>query len=68
MTTGMLNSAEKLLHEILTSLRPAIQRGIPVVGLEPSCVTVFRDELTNLIHGNEDTKRLQQQTFMLSEF
>lgn len=65
---GMLDSAEKLLHEILTNLRPAIQRGVPVIGLEPSCVTVFRDELTNLIHGNEDAKRLQQQTFMLSEF
>ncbi|MBV9499918.1 MAG: FAD-binding oxidoreductase [Acidobacteriaceae bacterium] len=65
---GMLDLAEKLLREILTSLRPAIQQGIPVIGLEPSCVTVFRDEMTNLIHGNEDAKRLQQQTFLLSEF
>ncbi|MBV8941898.1 MAG: 4Fe-4S dicluster domain-containing protein, partial [Solirubrobacterales bacterium] len=65
---GMLDLAEKLLREILTSLRPAIQQGIPVIGLEPSCVTVFRDEMTNLIHGDEDAKRLQQQTFLLSEF
>ncbi len=65
---GMLNLAEKLLHQILSTLKPAIQRSLPVVGLEPSCVTVFRDELTNLIHGNEGAKRLQQQTYTLSEF
>ncbi|MDQ2944912.1 MAG: heterodisulfide reductase-related iron-sulfur binding cluster, partial [Acidobacteriota bacterium] len=65
---GMLNLAERLLHDILETLRPAIQKGIPVVGLEPSCITVFRDELTNLIHGNQDAERLRSQTFMLSEF
>lgn len=65
---GMLDLAKKLLRQILTTMRPAIRQGIPVVGLEPSCVTVFRDELTNLIYGDEDAKRLQQQTFLLSEF
>jgi FAD/FMN-containing dehydrogenase/Fe-S oxidoreductase len=65
---GMLNLAKKLLLEILAALRPAIQRGVPIVALEPSCATVFRDELTDLIHGNEDAKRLQQQTYLLSEF
>jgi FAD/FMN-containing dehydrogenase/Fe-S oxidoreductase len=65
---GMLNLAENLLHDILNVLRPAIQSGIPVVGLEPSCIVVFRDELTNLLHGDEDAKRLSTQTFLLSEF
>ena len=65
---GMLTTAKKLLRQLLTVLKPAIERGIPIVGLEPSCVTVFRDELTNLIHGDEDARRLQKQTLMLSEF
>jgi Fe-S oxidoreductase len=65
---GMLNLAQKLLQQILTALKPAIQRGIPVVVLEPSCASVFRDELTDLLHGNEDAKLLQQQTYLLSEF
>ncbi|MGC2657906.1 MAG: FAD-binding and (Fe-S)-binding domain-containing protein [Bryobacteraceae bacterium] len=65
---GMLDTAKKLLYQILEGLRPAIQAGVPVIGLEPSCVSVFRDELTNLIHGNQDAKRLQSQTFLLSEF
>ena len=46
--------------QILDTLRPQIQAGIPVVGLEPSCMAVFRDELTNLFPNDEDAKRLQQ--------
>ncbi len=57
-----------LLREILDTLRPEIEAGTPVVGLEPSCVAVFRDELMNLFPMDEDAKRLSQQTFILSEF
>src|SRR5205085_1902170 len=42
--------------------------GTPIVGLEPSCMTVFRDELPNLLYGDEDAKRLSAQSFILSEF
>ena len=65
---GMLETAKSLLYQILGELGPAIERGIPVVGLEPSCVTVFRDEMTDLLYGNENAKRLKDQTFLLSEF
>ncbi len=65
---GMLDTAERLLRQILTTLQPWIAAGVPVVGFEPSCVAVFRDELTNLFPHNEDAKRLNQQTFILSEF
>ncbi len=39
-----------------------------MVVLEPSCAAVFRDELPNLMHGNDLAKRLAGQTFLLSEF
>jgi Fe-S oxidoreductase len=39
-----------------------------VVGLEPSCVAVFRDEMVNLFPHDEDAKRLSEQSFLLSEF
>ena len=42
--------------------------GAPVVGLEPSCISVFREEMPNLLHGNEDAARLSKQSFLLSEF
>jgi Fe-S oxidoreductase len=65
---GMLGLARKLLVQILDNLRPQIRAGVCVVGLEPSCVSVFRDELKNLMHGDDDAKRLSEQTFLLSEF
>ena len=65
---GMLKLAKSLLRELLDAMRPAIRRGIPVVGLEPSCVSVFRDELTDLFPGDEDAALLRKQTYLLSEF
>jgi Fe-S oxidoreductase len=38
------------------------------VGLEPSCVSVFRDELPNLFAKDQDAKRMAGQTFTLDEF
>jgi FAD/FMN-containing dehydrogenase/Fe-S oxidoreductase len=65
---GMLDEARALLAQILEKLRPQIRAGIPVIGLEPSCVAVFRDELTNLFPEDEDARRLRKQAFLLSEF
>jgi Fe-S oxidoreductase len=65
---GMLDLAKRLLCRILETLRPQIQAGIPVIGLEPSCAAVFRDELTNLLPHDQDAQRLRKQTYLLSEF
>ncbi|HWJ46861.1 MAG TPA: FAD-linked oxidase C-terminal domain-containing protein [Candidatus Udaeobacter sp.] len=65
---GMLDRAERLLLEILDQLEPEIEAGIPVVGLKPSCVAVFRDELTNLFPHDARAQALSKQTFLLSEF
>ena len=65
---GMLDRAQALLLQILDELSPEIEAGIPVVGLEPSCVAVFRDELLNLLPHNERAQALSRQTFLLSEF
>jgi len=65
---GMLDTAKELLNRVLTSLRPQIAAGLPVIGLEPSCISVFRDEMPNLLAHNKDAERLSRQTFLLSEF
>jgi Fe-S oxidoreductase len=64
----MLDRAQALLLQILDELSPEIEAGIPVVGLEPSCVAVFRDELINLFPHDERAQALSRQTFLLSEF
>ena len=65
---GMLDRAQALLLQILDELSPEIEAGIPIVGLEPSCVAVFRDELLNLFPHDERAHALSRQTFLLSEF
>ena len=64
---GFLGQARRRLRQIVRTLRADIRAGTPVVGLEPSCVAVFRDELVNLFPRDHDAARLAQQTFVLSE-
>ncbi len=65
---GMLGRAKRQLRRILETLREPIAAGVPVVGLEPSCVAVFRDELVNLFPDDPAAVRLSAQTFFLAEF
>ncbi|HSL84217.1 MAG TPA: heterodisulfide reductase-related iron-sulfur binding cluster, partial [Thermoanaerobaculia bacterium] len=64
---GMLDLAERQLRQILDALRDDVRAGVPVVGLEPSCVATFRDELPNLLAGDDDARRLAEQTRTLAE-
>jgi FAD/FMN-containing dehydrogenase/Fe-S oxidoreductase len=65
---GMLDRAKRWLAQILTSLREEIEAGFPMVGLEPSCTALFRDELMEMFPENENARRLCQQTYTLGEF
>jgi FAD/FMN-containing dehydrogenase/Fe-S oxidoreductase len=65
---GMLDKAKLYLKRILQDLAPQIDAGLPIVVLEPSCASVFRDELRNLFPGDARADRLSRQTFLLSEF
>ena len=64
----MLDRARAQLEEILTALQSDVAAGTPVIGLEPSCVSVFRDEMPNLLGRNDAAAKLRGQTFLLSEF
>ena len=65
---GMLDRAKRLLLKTMDALAVAIEAGIPIVVLEPSCAAVFRDELINLFPDDERARKLSRQTFLLSEF
>ncbi len=65
---GMLDTARIFWRRMLSVLRPQIEAGVHVVGVEPSCVASFRDELPNLMPHDEDAKRLSLQTLTLAEF
>ena len=65
---GMLDRAKQYLQRIMKVLAPEIDAGLPIVVLEPSCASVFRDELRNLFPEDARADRLRRQTFLLSEF
>jgi FAD/FMN-containing dehydrogenase/Fe-S oxidoreductase len=65
---GLLNEAKTYLRRILGALGPEIDAGLPIVVLEPSCASVFRDELRGLFPEDPRADRLRRQTFLLSEF
>jgi Fe-S oxidoreductase len=63
-----LDSARRYLLRALALLEPYIHADMPIVVLEPSCATVFRDELTNLLPNDDRGHKLKANTFLLSEF
>jgi Fe-S oxidoreductase len=65
---GMLDRAKEYLQRIMDALSAQIDAGIPIIVLEPSCASVFRDELRNLFPKDPRATRLRSQTFLLSEF
>jgi Fe-S oxidoreductase len=64
----MLDRAKGYLLRVLQVLGDHIDAGLPIVVLEPSCASVFRDELHNLFPRDERANRLRGQIFLLSEF
>jgi Fe-S oxidoreductase len=65
---GFLPLAQAYLRSALATMEPYLRDGTPIVGLEPSCIAVFRDELLNMLPNNVDAQRLAQQTYTLAEF
>jgi Fe-S oxidoreductase len=69
---GFLKQARTYLEKILHDFAPQIDAGLPFVFLEPSCATVFRDELINFFPPDSQAgpraQRLRDQTLLLSQF
>jgi Fe-S oxidoreductase len=64
---GFLPTAKRYLEHILEAMAPHIEARTPVVVLEPSCASVFRDELHGLYPEREDAKKFRGQVMLLGE-
>jgi Fe-S oxidoreductase len=65
---GFLDAAQRYLLRVLGDLREEIRAGTPVVGMEPSCLAVFKDELTKMLPHDDDAARLSSQAYHFAEF
>jgi FAD/FMN-containing dehydrogenase/Fe-S oxidoreductase len=64
---GMLDLARHQLRRVLTAMEPALRLGVPVLVLEPSCLSVFRDELVNLFPDDDRARQLAARAVSLAE-
>jgi FAD/FMN-containing dehydrogenase/Fe-S oxidoreductase len=67
LSVGAVDDARREAERTVAALEPYVARGVPVIGLEPSCLFGFRDEIPALLKS-ERAKRLAEQCFMLEEF
>jgi FAD/FMN-containing dehydrogenase/Fe-S oxidoreductase len=65
---GFLGLAERYLRNTLDVLRDEIRQGTPIVGMEPSCLAVFKDELTSMLPHDDDAGRLAGCAMHFAEF
>jgi FAD/FMN-containing dehydrogenase/Fe-S oxidoreductase len=67
LASGMVDEARNEARRLLEAVRPYVSRGIPIIGLEPSCLLTLRDEYRSMLPGDE-TEALAQQAMLLEEF
>jgi Fe-S oxidoreductase len=65
---GLLSAARSYLAQVLRRMAPQIDAGLPFVFLEPSCASVFKDELLELFPSDPRAKRLSDQVWLFADF
>lgn len=65
---GLLDEAKALLRMAVDELSEDILAGVPLVGLEPGCLSVFKDELAKQLPDDAVAGKLAAQTFLFSDF
>ena len=67
LATGLVDEAREEALRILAALQPFVDRGVAVIGLEPSSLLTLRDEFKNLVPGKA-TEALADSALLLEEF
>jgi Fe-S oxidoreductase len=67
LAAGLVEAARAEARRTMTALKPFVDGGIPIVGLEPSCLLTLRDEFTVLLPGAESAA-LAKSAMLFEEF
>jgi Fe-S oxidoreductase len=65
LSVGLVEEAKQEARKMLEALLPYVSKGVPVVGLEPSCLCSLRDEFGVMLSGTEG---LAKNSFLFEEF
>ena len=65
---GFLHAARAYLAKVLQRMTPEIDAGLPFIFLEPSCASVFKDELLELHPDNSRAQQLSRQVWLLADW
>ena len=67
LNAGLVEEARAEARRVIETLRPYVERGVPIVGLEPSCLLTLRDEFAAMLPG-EETAQLAERAMLFEEF
>jgi FAD/FMN-containing dehydrogenase/Fe-S oxidoreductase len=67
LATGMVDKARAEAERVIATLTPYVEHGVPIVGLEPSCLLGMRDEFISML-PNPQTAELDLNAFLFEEF
>ena len=65
---GFLDAAERYLRRLVVTLAPYARQGTPIVGMEPSCLAVLRDELEKMLPHDNDAQRVAAHAMHFGDF
>jgi Fe-S oxidoreductase len=66
LSAGLVEQAREEMLRLLAALAPYVERGAPIVGIEPSCLLTLRDELLVVVKGNA-ARSVAKQSLLLEE-
>ena len=67
LSAGLVDEARQEARRMVDALKPYVDSGMPILGLEPSCLFTMRDEFLSLLPG-ETTTALAKQAMLFEEF
>jgi FAD/FMN-containing dehydrogenase/Fe-S oxidoreductase len=67
LSVGLIDEARNEARRMIDTLRPYVEKSMPVIGLEPSCLLTLRDEYKAMLPG-PDTDALAERAYLFEEF
>jgi len=67
LSVGLVDEGKKEARRTIEALKPYVERGVPIIGLEPSCLLTLRDEFLSMF-PDEDARSLSENALLFEEF